>query len=238
MTAALDLRNVSKDFAGSPPVRALDRIDLTVDRGEFVAVTGASGSGKSTLLNIAGTLDRPTAGNVRIAGRDTATLSDGELSRLRGERIGFVFQQFLLLPHLDAVANVALALLSRGVPAGPRRAAAVEALEAVGLGHRLRHRPAQLSGGECQRVAIARALVGRPAAVLADEPTGNLDSGATGQILTLLRDLHAAGATIVMITHDPGVAAAAVRHIGLRDGAVVSDTIVPGTVVPGIAGRS
>jgi putative ABC transport system ATP-binding protein len=218
---ALELRGVTKDFPG---IRALDSVDLRVEDGEFVAVIGASGSGKSTLLHIAGTLDRPTTGTVHIGGSDTATLGDAELSRLRGERIGFVFQQFFLVPYLDAVANVALALLSRRMPAAGRRAAAVAALDRVGLAHRLHHRPGRLSGGECQRVAIARALVGGPTVILADEPTGNLDSGTTRDILALLLHLNREGATIVLITHDHELAAAARRQVELRDGAIVRDT--------------
>jgi putative ABC transport system ATP-binding protein len=218
---ALELRGVTKDFPGT---RALDSVDLRVEDGELVAVVGASGSGKSTLLHIAGTLDRPTSGTVHIGGSDTATLGDAELSRLRGERIGFVFQQFFLVPYRDAVANVALALLSRRMPAAGRRAAAVAALYRVGLAHRLHHRPGQLSGGECQRVAIARALVGEPTVILADEPTGNLDSGTTRDILALLLHLNREGATIVLITHDHELAAATRRQVELRDGAIVRDT--------------
>jgi putative ABC transport system ATP-binding protein len=218
---ALELRGVTRDFPG---IRALDSVDLRVEDGEFVAVIGASGSGKSTLLHIAGTLDRPTTGTVHIGGSDTATLGDAELSRLRGERIGFVFQQFFLVPYLDAVANVALALLSRRMPAAGRRAAAVAALDRVGLAHRLHHRPGRLSGGECQRVAIARALVGGPTVILADEPAGNLDSGTTRDILALLLHLNREGATIVLITHDHELAAAARRQVELRDGAIVRDT--------------
>jgi putative ABC transport system ATP-binding protein len=220
----LELREVCKKFPGTPPVRALNEVNLRVWPGELVAVVGASGSGKSTLLHIVGTLERPTTGVVRIAGADTESLSDAELSAFRAGHLGFVFQQFFLLPHIDVLGNVAHALLYRGMRGPGRRAAAATALDRVGLGHRLRHRPDQLSGGERQRVAIARALVGDPQLILADEPTGNLDSGTAQELLNLLRELNEAGSTIMIITHDRDIAGAASRRIELRDGTVVHDT--------------
>ena len=220
-TAAIRLRGVSKDFGGTI---ALRQVDLTVRRGELVALVGVSGSGKSTLLHIAGTLERPSTGSVAIAGQDVADLPDARVSRLRANQLGFVFQQFSLLSHVDMVANVAHALVYRGLPRAARRQAAVTALRRVGLGHRLTHRPDQLSGGERQRVAIARALVGQPEAILADEPTGNLDSTTGRQVLNLLLDLNASGTTIVIATHDPGIAAAASRRVELCDGQIVHDT--------------
>ena len=221
----IELRGVSKEFAGATALRT---VDLRIDDGELVSVVGASGSGKSTLPHIAGTLERPTTGSVRLAGQDVAGLSDAAVARLRAAHLGFVFQRFFLLSYVDIVANVAHALVCRGVPAARRRAAAVAALEEVGLGHRLTHRPDELSGGERQRVAIARAVVGRPAAILADEPTGNPDSATGAAVLDVLLRLNAGGTTVVIVTHDRDVASATSRRVELRDGAVVADSEVVG----------
>ncbi|GAA0526655.1 ABC transporter ATP-binding protein [Paractinoplanes ferrugineus] len=219
----LQLESVSKLYPGDSPVAALRGVSFTINRGELVAIVGPSGSGKSTLLNVIGTLDRPTSGIVRITGEDVAEMSDRNLSRLRATTIGFVFQQFSLAEHTTALENVADGLLYAGVPRALRRRAAAEALRRVGLADRAGHIPAKLSGGERQRVAIARALVGRPAIVLADEPTGNLDSRNSAAIFALIRDLNAEGATILVITHDRELAARLPRRIEVLDGRVVSD---------------
>jgi putative ABC transport system ATP-binding protein len=220
----LELHGVTKVYGEQPPVPALRGVSFSVRRGELVAIVGPSGSGKSTLLHVMGTLELPSSGVVRIGGVDAARRSDRELSRLRAREIGFVFQQFFLAEHAPLLENVADGLLYAGVAAGERRERAADALAAVGLGERLRARPTQLSGGERQRVAIARALVGAPAIVLADEPTGNLDSATGEQIMALIEELNRQGATIVVITHEHAVAERCPRRIRVLDGEVVSDT--------------
>ncbi|MDT4974493.1 MAG: putative transport system ATP-binding protein [Pseudonocardiales bacterium] len=222
--SVLELDEVTKVYGEEPPVPALRGVSFCVRRGELVSIVGPSGSGKSTLLHVIGTLEQPTSGVVRIRGIDAAQLSDRELSRLRAREIGFVFQQFFLAEHATVRENVADGLLYAGVPAADRFRRADEALDRVGLAARAKFKPAKLSGGERQRVAIARALVGRPAIVLADEPTGNLDSTTGASIMELIRELNAAGATIIMITHDADLADQAPRQIRVLDGHVVSDT--------------
>ncbi|GAA0917274.1 ABC transporter ATP-binding protein [Virgisporangium aurantiacum] len=224
MRVALELSGVSKVYPPPTAVTALADIDLVVAAGETVAITGASGAGKSTLLGILGTLERPTSGSVRIAGADTSAMSDRELSGVRATSLGFVFQQFFLLDHLSVRDNVATGLVYRGAPARVRRERATEALHQVGLTGRIGHRAGQLSGGERQRVAIARAIVGRPAVVLADEPTGNLDSATGAEITALLAGLADDHTTVVLITHNVDVAAAMARQVHLRDGRIVADS--------------
>ena len=220
----LELAGVVKRYPGEPPIVALSSVSLRIDQGELVAIVGPSGSGKSTLLHVMCTLDRPTSGIVRVAGHDTSAMSDTQLSGLRARRLGFVFQQFCLLDGLSVLDNVADGLLYRGGRAAERRLLAQAAIERVGLSHRAGHRPNQLSGGEQQRTAIARALAGRPALVMADEPTGNLDTATGASLLELLRELHRDGTTIVVITHDDQVAAAMERRIEIRDGRIIRDT--------------
>ncbi|MET8519686.1 ABC transporter ATP-binding protein [Nocardioides sp. NPDC004968] len=209
--------------SGSIEFEALRGVDMEIDAGEYVAVIGPSGSGKSTLMNILGCLDVPTEGSYHLGGEDVSTMSEASLAHVRNRRIGFVFQQFNLLPSLPAWRNVELPLMYAGVPRSERRERAARALERVGLGDRLENRPGELSGGQQQRVAVARALVTEPDIILADEPTGNLDSGSTEAVLALLDELHASGRTIVLITHEHDVAARAGRRLTIRDGLITAD---------------
>jgi putative ABC transport system ATP-binding protein len=221
MSAQLSLEGVTKLYAGE--VHALHDVSVQVGEGEQVAVVGPSGSGKTTLLTVMGTLERPTYGDVRVAGHDVVRASDRELAGLRAHAVGFVFQEFHLQESISALDNVALGMLYTGHPLGRRREAARAALERVGLGHRLTHRPSMLSGGERQRVAIARAIAKRPLVVLADEPTGNLDSKAGGEVVELLHGLASDGATLVLITHEESIAGGFPRRIQMRDGEIVAD---------------
>ena len=227
MSSVLELVDVSMTYPGSPPVEALRSVSLTIRAGELLAIVGPTGSGKSTLLHILGTLEQPTGGTVRVVGEDVGRLSDRAVAGLRARRIGFVFQSFFLLEGMSALENVADGLLYTGMPAAERRRRAAATLERVGLAERMRHRPSQLSGGEKQRVAIARAVVGEPAIVLADEPTGNLDSASGQAIVELLRELNDEGTSVAVITHDLGIAASLPRRVELRDGRIVGDHLGP-----------
>lgn len=219
MNTLIDMKGICKHYTvGGQTVRALDGLDFSVAAGEMVAILGPSGSGKSTLMNILGCLDVPTAGQYRLAGQAVEGMSEGELSRVRGRTVGFVFQGFHLLPGLTARENVELPLLYRGIPDGERRRLAEESLARVGLKSRMDHRPGELSGGQQQRVAVARAIAGRPPMLLADEPTGNLDTAAGREIMGLLQGLHREGHTVVIITHDPAIGAACPRRVMMRDG--------------------
>jgi putative ABC transport system ATP-binding protein len=224
VTAVLELRSVGKTYPPPTPVTALAKVDLTVGLGETVSITGPSGSGKSTLLNVLGTLERPSTGTVRIGGTDTSTIPDRQLSGLRAWRIGFVFQEFHLLEHLTVLDNVATGLIYRGLSVRSRRDAAASALRRVGLGSRVTHRPSRLSGGERQRAAIARAIAGEPQIILADEPTGNLDSATGAEIIRLIAGLAGPRTTVIVITHDIAVAAVMRRDVRLHDGRIVRDT--------------
>jgi putative ABC transport system ATP-binding protein len=232
MMPVLELAEVTKTYGSQPPVQALRGVSFAVQPGELVAIVGPSGSGKSTLLHLMGTLERPSSGRVSITDLDVAEMSDRQLAAVRATRIGFVFQQFFLAEHASALENVADGLLYAGVPAHERRERATEALTRVGLGDRLTSRPTQLSGGERQRVALARALVGRPAIVLADEPTGNLDSVTGQSIMALIDELHAEGATIVVITHEHEIAARFPHQIALLDGRIVTESGRPAAGAP------
>jgi putative ABC transport system ATP-binding protein len=224
MPALIEIEDVHKIYdMGEDKVRALDGVSLVIQEGEYVAIMGPSGSGKSTLMNLVGCLDTPTSGSYKLKGTEVAGMSDDQLAAIRNGEIGFIFQTFNLLPRSDAVQNVELPLVYAGVPRRERRDRAQEALKAVGLGDRMHHRPNEMSGGQRQRVAVARALVNRPSILMADEPTGNLDSKTGDEIMTLMDQLHAQGRTIILVTHEEDLALRAARVVRLRDGRILSD---------------
>lgn len=226
MSELISVKDICKVYnPGENEVRALNHVNLTIDAGEYVAIIGQSGSGKSTLMNMLGCLDVPTSGTYILNGRDVSCLSDDELSDIRNQEIGFIFQGFNLIPSFTAIENVELPLLYRGVSKAKRHELAVQALEKVGLGTRMTHKPSEMSGGQQQRVAIARAIAQAPPVILADEPTGNLDSGSSKEIIDILKKLHAEGRTVILITHDNEIAAQAKRVIRIKDGKVERDYI-------------
>ncbi|MCH5343971.1 MAG: ABC transporter ATP-binding protein [Acetatifactor sp.] len=225
MSALVEIRDVCKVYnPGENEVRALDHVSVDIDEGEFVAIIGQSGSGKSTLMNMLGCLDVPTSGLYRLHGQDVSGLNDDELSDIRNREIGFIFQGFNLIPNLTALENVELPLIYRGVGKRERTELSEQALKKVGLAHRMRHKPAEMSGGQQQRVAIARAIAQAPPVILADEPTGNLDSGSTREIMGILKELHSDGRTVILITHDNEIAAQARRVIRIKDGRIEADS--------------
>lgn len=224
MDSLIHIEHIMKIYnPGENEVRALDDVSLKINTGEFVAIIGQSGSGKSTLMNILGCLDPPTSGTYILSGQDVSSLNDNALSDIRNQQIGFIFQGFNLISNLTALENVALPLIYRGLPAGERQELALEALKIVGLEHRVKHKPAEMSGGQQQRVAIARAIAAKPPVILADEPTGNLDSSSTKEIMKTLHELHDTGRTIILITHDDQIAANAKRVVRIMDGKIESD---------------
>ena len=228
MSALVEVKDICKVYnPGENEVRALDHVSLSIEKGEFVAIIGQSGSGKSTLMNMLGCLDVPTSGKYYLNGRDVSTLTDDEQSDIRNREIGFIFQCFNLISNLTAQENVELPLIYRGVPKKERDRLAVESLKIVGLSHRMDHKPNEMSGGQQQRVAIARAIAAKPPVILADEPTGNLDSASSKEILQILKELYKGGRTVILITHDNGIAAQAKRVIRILDGRIESDTINP-----------
>ena len=228
MSALVEVKDICKVYnPGEHEVRALDHVSLSIEKGEFVAIIGQSGSGKSTLMNMLGCLDVPTSGKYYLNGRDVSTLTDDEQSDIRNREIGFIFQGFNLISNLTAQENVELPLIYRGVPKKERDRLAVESLKIVGLSHRMDHKPNEMSGGQQQRVAIARAIAAKPPVILADEPTGNLDSASSKEILQILKELYKGGRTVILITHDNGIAAQAKRVIRILDGRIESDTINP-----------
>ena len=232
MSALVDVKDICKVYnPGENEVRALDHVSLSIEKGEFVAIIGQSGSGKSTLMNMLGCLDVPTSGKYYLNGRDVSELTDDEQSDIRNREIGFIFQGFNLISNLTAQENVELPLIYRGVPKKERERLAVESLKIVGLSHRMDHKPNEMSGGQQQRVAIARAIAAKPPVILADEPTGNLDSASSKEILQILKELYKGGRTVILITHDNGIAAQAKRVIRILDGRIESDTVNPDVVI-------